>query len=340
MTPNNIHIGVDVSKEKLDVFAPDAKRVVSVSNGKTGIRRIVELARRNGWSVCCEATGVYTSALIDGCHDAGVPVAVANPFRVRRYAQGRGILEKTDEIDARVIARYADENQPRPTPKPTPDERLLRELTDGREFYIRQIQEVSGRIEQCPRGSAIRKLLEQTLRQHRKALAELDGRRTRLVAASAELSRRRDRFMRVQGIGETVALNVMAAMPELGRLSDKEASKLAGVAPLANESGREKKKRKIGQGRIDVRNSLYMAALVAAFRNPVLKSFYAKLVAKGKPAKVALAAVMRKLVVLLNRLARNESFAIVAAANPGKQTLAANPKRPGISPVARVPMPG
>ena len=223
MTPNNIHIGVDVSKEKLDVFAPDAKRVVSVSNGKTGIRRIVELARRNGWSVCCEATGVYTSALIDGCHDAGVPVAVANPFRVRRYAQGRGILEKTDEIDARVIARYADENQPRPTPKPTPDERLLRELTDGREFYIRQIQEVSGRIEQCPRGSAIRKLLEQTLRQHRKALAELDGRRARLAAASAELSRRRDRFMRVQGIGETVALNVMAAMPELGRLSDKEA---------------------------------------------------------------------------------------------------------------------
>ena len=340
MTPNNIHIGVDVSKDKLDVFAPGAKRVESVSNGKTGIRRIVELARRNGWTVCCEATGVYSSALIDGCHDAGVAIAVANPYRVRRYAQGRGILEKTDEIDARLIARYADENQPRPTPKPTPEERLLRELTDGREFYIRQIQEVSGRIEQCPAGSAIRKLLEQTLRQHRKALAELDGRRTRLVAANAELSRRRNRFMLVQGIGETVALNVMAAMPELGRLSDKEAAKLAGAAPLANESGREKKKRKIGQGRIDVRNSLYMAALVAAFRNPVLKPFYAKLVAKGKPAKVALAAVMRKLVVLLNRIARNESFAPIVAAKPGKQATTAHPSRPSAAPEVKLPKPG
>lgn len=339
MTPQNIHIGVDVSKDKLDIFAPGSKRVESVSNRKTGIRRIAALARRNGWCVCCEATGVYPSALIDGCHAAGVSIVVANPYRVRRYAQGRGILEKTDAIDARVIAQYADENQPRPTPKPTADEQLLRQLTDGREFYLRQIQEVCGRLEQCPAGSVLRKPLEQTLRQHRKTLAEFDKRRARLVAANSELSHRRDRFMLVQGIGETVAMNVMAAMPELGRLSDKEAAKLAGIAPMPNESGREKKKRKIAQGRLDVRNSLYMAALVAAFRNPVLKPFYAKLVAKGKPSKVALAAVMRKLVVLLNRIARHETFVPLGVAKPDKQTWAATPIRPIAPPAVRLPKP-
>ena len=308
MTASRIHVGVDVSKDKLDCFFPGAKRAKTVPNRESSVRKIVAFALRYGWAVCCEATAVYSSALVDACHAAGVPVAVANPLRVRRYAQGKGILEKTDAIDARVIARYADDNQPRPAPKPADDERLLRELTAGRAFYLRQIQEVSGRLEQCPRGSAIRKDLERTLRQHRKTLAQIDGRRSRLVASSPELSRRRDRFMLVQGVGETTALDVMAAMPELGSLSGKEAAKLAGVAPIPDESGKEKKKRRIAHGRLDVRNSLYMAALVASRHNPVLRPFYAKLVAMGKPKKVALAAVMRKLVVLLNRIAHDESF--------------------------------
>lgn len=308
MNTARMHIDVDVSKDKLDYFVPGAKRTKSVPNRASGIRQIVAAARRNGWAVCCESTAVYSSALLDGCHAAGVTIAVANPLRVRRYAQGKGILEKTDAIDARVIAQYADDNQPRPTPKPTEEERQLRELTDGREFYLRQIQEVSGRIEQCPRGSSIRKDLQRTLRQHRKTLAQLDQRRNQLVASSRELSRRRDRLTLVQGVGDTVAMDIMASMPELGSLSGKEAAKLAGVAPIPDESGKEKKKRKIAQGRLDVRNSLYMAALVAANRNPVLGPFYDKLLAQGKPKKLALAAVMRKLVVLLNRIAQNETF--------------------------------
>ena len=308
MTSKRIHIGVDVSKDKLDYFAPGAKRAKTVANRAATIRTLVMLAGQNGWAVCCEATAIYASALIEGCHAAGVPVAVANPWRVRHYAQGKGILEKTDAIDARVIAQYADENQPRPATKLSEDEHLLRELTDGREFYLRQIQEVSGRLEQCPRGSAIREDLERTLRQHRNTLAQLDKRRSRVVASSPELSRRRDRFTLVQGIGQTVAMNVMAAMPELGTLSGKTAAKLAGLAPIPDDSGKEKNKRKIAQGRLDVRNSLYMAALVAAHHNPVLNVFYEKLLAKGKPRKLALAAVMRKLIVLLNRIAQDEAF--------------------------------
>lgn len=308
MTCTRIHIGVDVSKATLDFFAPGAKRAKTVDNRPSGVRQIVALAQQKGWSICCEATAIYSSALIDGAHAASVPVAVANPLRVRRYAQGKGILEKTDAIDARVIAQYADDNQPRPVPKPTDEERLLRELTDGREFYLRQVQEVSGRLEQCPRGSAIRKDLERTLRHHRNTLAQIEKRRSRLVATSPALSQRRDRFTLVQGVGETVALNVMAAIPELGTLSGKTAAKLAGLAPIPDDSGKEKKKRKIAQGRLDVRNSLYMAAVVAAHHNPVLSVFYEKLLANGKPKKVALAAVMRKLIVLLNRIAQDAAF--------------------------------
>ena len=308
MNGKRIHIGVDVSKDKLDFFAPGAKRVETVPNNASGARRIASLARRKGWGVCCESTAVYSAGLVEACHAAEVAVAVTNPLRVRRYAQGKGILEKTDAIDARVIAEYADENQPRLTPKPGEDERQLRELTDGREFYLRQIQEVAGRLEQCPRGSAIRRDLERTLRQLRKTLAEIEKRRARLVTSSPELSHRRDRFTLVQGVGETVAMNVMASMPELGSLTGKEAAKLAGVAPIPDESGKERKRRKIAAGRLDVRNSLYMAALVASWHNPVLKVFYKKLVDMGKPRKVALAAVMRKLVVLLNRIAQDETF--------------------------------
>lgn len=320
MNGTRIHIGVDVSKATLDFFAPGAKWAKTVANRPSGVRQLVALARQNGWSICCEATAIYSSALIDGAHAAGIPVAVANPLRVRRYAQGKGILEKTDAIDARVIAQYADDNQPRPVPKPTDEERLLRELTDGREFYLRQIQEVSGRLEQCPRGSAIRKDLERTLRQHRATLAQLDRRRARVVASRPELARRRDRFTLVQGIGETVALNVMAAMPELGTLSGKTAAKLAGLAPIPDDSGKEKNKRKIAQGRLDVRNSLYMAALVAAHHNPVLSVFYEKLLAKGKPRKLALAAVMRKLIVLLNRIAQDEAFIPLSGGGKAKTT--------------------
>ena len=313
MNGKRIHIGVDVSKDKLDFFAPGAKRAETVANHAPGIRRIVALAKRNGWAVCCESTAIYGAALVEACHAAEVPVAVTNPLRIRRYAQGKGILEKTDAIDARVIAQYADENQPRLTPKPGEDERQLRELTDGREFYLRQIQVLSGRLEQCPRGNAIRKDLERTLRQLRKTLARIDTRRAQVVAASPELSHRRDRFTLVQGVGETVAMNVIASMPELGSLSDKEAAKLVGLAPIPDESGKEKNKRKIAQGRLAVRNSLYMSAIVAAHRNPVLSEFYARLRARGKPPKLALVAVMRKLVVLLNRIARDESFIPLAS---------------------------
>ena len=312
MTSERIHIGVDVSKDKLDYFAPGSKRAKTVANRASAIRTLVTHAGQNGWAVCCEATAIYASALIEACHAAGVPVAVANPLRVRRYAQGKGILEKTDAIDARLIALYADENQPRLASKPTDEERLLRELTEGREFYLRQIQMLSGRLEQCPRGSAIRKDLERTLRQLRKTLEQLDARRARVVAGNKKLSHRLERFTLVQGIGETVAMNVMAWMPELGSLSDKEAAKLIGLAPMPDDSGTVRNKRKIAQGRLSVRNSLYMSAVVAAHHNPVLSVFYERLRTNGKPPKLALVAVMRKLIGLLNRIARDETFIPVA----------------------------
>jgi transposase len=307
-----MHVGIDVSKEKLDCFAPGSKASKTVSNNAQGVRGIIALAQKNGWAVCCESTAVYGTTLIEGCHAAGLAVVVANPLRVRRFAQGKGILEKTDAIDARVIAQYADENQPKPARKPSEGERLLRELSDGIGFYLKQIQMVLGRLEQCPRGNAIRRELVRTLQQHRKALARLKARRAEVAAADGTIARRRDRFALVQGVGETVALDLIAGMPELGTLSGKEAAKLAGVAPIPDESGKTERKRKIAQGRLDARNSLYMAALVASRHNPVLHGFYERLLAKGKPKKLALAAVMRKLVVLLNRIAKDENFVPVA----------------------------
>ena len=312
MTTKRMHIGVDVSKDKLDYFAPGSKASKTVPNDGRGVRRIIALAQENRWDVCCESTAVYSSALLKGCHAAGQTVVLANPLWVRHFARSNGILEKTDAIDARVIARFADENQPRPARPPSDDERILRELTDGIAFYLKQIQTVLGRLEQCTPTSAIRPELLRTLKQHQKALARLKARRAAVVAANERLAHRLERFTLVQGIGDTVALNIIAAMPELGELSGKRASKLAGLAPIPDDSGNKANKRRIMKGRMDVRNSLYMAALVASRHNPVLHGFYARLVGKGKPKKVALAAVMRKLMVLLNRLARDETFVPLA----------------------------
>lgn len=325
MTAKRIHVGVDVSKEKLDYFAPEFKASKQVPNKPKGVRTIIALAQKHDWAVCCESTAVYSSALLRGCQDAGQTVVVANPLRVRRFAQGKGILEKTDAIDARVIAQYADENQPRPARPVSRQARLLKELTEGIEFYRKQIQMVLGRLEQCTRDSAIRPELLRTLREHTKAQERLEARRVKVVEENEELAHRRDRFTLVQGVGEKVALHLIAAMPELGELSGKEAAKLAGVAPIPDESGKTERKRRIAQGRLEVRNLLYMAALVASRCNPVLHEFYERLVAKGKPKKLALAALMRKLVVLLNRIARDEAF--VPVPGPCKRKTKPGPAR-------------
>ena len=308
MTVATPYIGVDVSKDKLDFLVPGDGKTRQAPNTARGCRRIVEAAGRLGAQVCCEPTGGYERALLRACWDGGVRVSLADAWRVRHFARGRGILEKTDAIDAKVIALFAAENGPRPLPRPSEAQERLRGLTRAIEAVDRQIQIASGSLEHCGDAETA-KLWRRNLAFLERSRRGLDAKRLAAVRGDGRLRGLFERFQLVKGVGPATALAMLAEMPELGAVPDKAAAKLLGVAPIPDDSGRKNGRRAIQRGRFAARSALYMAAVVAARFNPVLKAFHTRLVKeRGKPRKVAIVAVMRKLVALLNRMAADETF--------------------------------
>jgi transposase len=259
--------------------------------------------------VICEATGGYERALVCALHQAGIAVSVINPRQVRDFARACGRLAKTDAIDARVLADYGTKLTPRPDPVPAEGEDDFAELVKGRQDLIALITEEIGRREHL-RLPALLKLSMARQRQLETQLAKLDSLIDAHVAANAALAAKAERLQGVSGVGRVSALTVLALMPELGTITDNQASALAGVAPLNHDSGQYRGQRHIAGGRAAVRRVLYMAALTACRCNPILTVFYKRLRENGKPAKVALTAVMRKLIILLNRLLKNPHFTL------------------------------
>ncbi len=313
------YIGVDVSKTTLDYFIPGERKARRCENTPGGAASLARAALKRGFGVCCEPTGGYERKLLEACWGGGVPVATADAWRVRHFAKGRGVLEKTDAIDARVIAAFAAQNEMRPIPRPTCAQRELRELTRAIETLDRQIQISQGQLEHDGACGLVRKTVKAVLRCLQAERARLDGRRLAVVRGDDRMHSLFVRYQRVKGIGPATALAMIAEMPELGTVSDKGAAKLIGTAPIPNESGKKTGARAIQRGRFGARSALYMAALVATRHNPILKGFYRRLVdGNGKPRKVAIVAVMRKLVCLLNRIASDESFEPSPAASKSR----------------------
>jgi len=297
-------VGIDVAKAQLDLACRPTGEAWSVPNEDAGIRSVVERLQGLGPTlIVLEATGGYEAAVVAALATAGLPVVVANPRQVRDFAKAIGQLAKTDRLDAAVLALFAE--RVRPAPRPLPDEaaQALDALLTRRRQLIGMLTAERNRL--LVARAAVRRDLQQHIRWLERRLAAADGELHTAVKASPVWRVKDDLLQSVPGIGRVVSLTLLAELPELGRLSHKEIAALVGVAPLNRDSGSLRGKRLVYGGRAPVRAALYMAALVAAKWNPVIRAFYQRLRRAGKPAKVALTACMRKLLVILNAMARS-----------------------------------
>ena len=297
-------IGIDVAKAQLEFACRPQEDTGTVPNNDHGIGELVTRCQAlTPTLVVCEATGGYETALVAALATAGLPVVVANPRQVRDFAKATGQLAKTDALDARILALFAE--RVRPEPRPLPDEAVeaLDALLTRRRQLVEMLTAERNRL-LVARGP-VRRDLQQHIRFLERRLREADDDLHTAVKASPIWRVRDDLLQSVPGVGRVVSLTLLAELPELGRLSHNEIAALVGVAPLNRDSGTLRGKRLVYGGRAPVRAALYMAALVASKCNPVIRAFYARLRAAGKPAKVALTACMRKLLTILNAIARD-----------------------------------
>ena len=300
------HVGVDTSKDWLDVEVLETGERWRVSNDSAGWSELTgRLKGRCLVAVGIEATGGYERGPIGAMLKAGLPVRRINPLRLRRFAQALGIKAKSDRLDAGVIARFVATLPTRPVRIDPAVERLA-ELVGARHQLSDELTRVRNQAEQVA-NPLVRRLKARRITQLKAQIILLDKHIQAAVDADPVLARK-DRLLRqVTSVGPVLSHTLLAFMPELGRLTRAEAGSLLGVAPFDHDSGKMKGQRCIGGGRQNIRNVAFMAALSAAAYNPTLKVFHQRLRDNGKPPKVALVAVMRKLITYLNAILRDDA---------------------------------
>ena len=301
-----ITVGIDVSKDRLDVAVRPSGEVFVVERNGAGLAglctRLRDLAPR---VVVLEATGGFETVAAAALSAAGIPVAIVNPVQIRAFAKAIGQRAKTDPIDAAVIAHFAEATKPEPRALPDEATRLLADLVQRR----RQIIEMIGAERQREKratAKGMRKSIARLIRALEKELTSVDGDIDDAVRGSPVWQESEDLLASVPGVGPNIARTLIAELPELGRLNRKEIAALAGLAPFTRRSGTWRGKSFIGGGRTSVRTALFMGAMVGKVHNPTLKTFFDRLVAAGKPKMVALIAVARKLLTILNAILRDQ----------------------------------
>jgi transposase len=310
-------VGVDVSKDYLDVAFSGATAVHRFANSDDGIALLREALQGHEVElIVMESTGGYQRLALASLLKEGLAAVAVNPRQVRSFAQAIGKLEKTDQIDARVLALFAE--RIRPTPRPPVDEttEIFAELLARRRQIIEMLVAEKNRHAHA-RASRVRKDIKEHVEWLKKRLRDTEDELKEEVARCPAWDAKVELLEKVPGVGRVTVLTLLSMLPELGRLNRKQIAKLAGVAPLSSDSGRHRGKRMIWGGRAQVRPVLYMAALVATRFNPDIKAFYTRLLAAGKEKRVALVACMRKLLTILNAMLRDHLNApqITAAAN-------------------------
>lgn len=310
MSESLVYVGMDVAKATLDLYAPLASQSQSrqFANQRAGQRALLRWLHRLGTvQVVCEATGGYERAALDVLRGGGVAVSVVNARQVRDFARAQGRLAKTDRLDAAVLAEFGRCLRPAITPAPSAAQRQLAELVARRSQLLQLRTAEHNRLEHTTHP-AVRRQLQRHLIGLARQLEQLDAWLTELVSRDESLAHKVARLCLVRGVGRITALVLLATLPELGTLNRRQAAALVGVAPFNRDSGPRRGHRLIAGGRAAARRALYMAGLVAAFSNARFKGFYRRLVAEGKAPKVALVAVMRKLIILLNHVLRDPIF--------------------------------
>ena len=299
-------VGVDISKLTLDVYLHPQATARQFPNTAAGIKSLLTwLGETSIHRVVFEPTGAYHRGLERQLGDAGVPMVKVNPLQARRFAQAIGQRAKTDAVDAAMLARFGalDALQTRPIVSQTLSD--MKELAVARRGLVKDRVAATNR-NHVHRAPLLKRLADQRLRQVERQIAAIDAELRALCRADAELKARLDILVSIPAIGEATALTMLIEMPELGTIDNKCVASLAGLAPIARDSGQHSGKRFIRAGRAHLRQALYMPALVAIRFNADMKAKYQAMRAAGKPPKVAITAVMRKLAILANVLLRQQ----------------------------------
>jgi transposase len=303
-----VYTGLDIAKASLQLDLQS--KSCDLPNTPAGHHQLVKrLAVIPNVHVVCEATGGYERAVVAALHAAGIPVSVINPARVRQFARASGELAKTDPIDASVLTAFGQAFAPEPTPPRSATEIKMAALV-ARRLQLLQLHVAERQRADTCMEPALRKLFTRWLSQVEKQIAKVEALIQALLAEQTALASQVQRLDDITGVGPITAVTVLATIPELGKLNRRQAAALAGLCPYNRDSGQWAGKRCISGGRSEVRRALYMAALSASRSNHLLKPFYERLIAAGKPAKVALTAVMRKLIILMNYLLKNPNFSL------------------------------
>jgi transposase len=304
--PAPLCLGIDVAKDTVELASEPAGLSGPFSTDPAGLAALLRVVQAQPVTlVVVEATGGYEAPVVAALATAGVPVAVVNPRQVRDFAKALGRLAKTDRIDARVLALFGARVQP--TPRPLPDEATqeLEALLTRRRQLLEMLHAERQRLPHA-RGREVRRNLRHHIRWLEQSLVDTDATLEAAIQASPVWRVQDQLLQSVPGVGPTLARTLLGLVPEVGQLDRHAIAALVGVAPLARDSGTLRGRRTCWGGRPAVRSVLYMAALTAARWNPVLRAFYQRLRAAGKPAKLAITAVARKLLVLLNAILRDQ----------------------------------
>ena len=301
-----VNVGVDIGKHYLDICIHEKQLYWQENNTAEGIKRLLKrLSHYQVDRLVMEATGRYEFELAQAAYSKGIPVCIAKPLSVRRYAGAVNQLAKTDKIDAGIIARFAAVIQPRVTPQKS------KNLIAIKNLITRRRQLVNLRTQEMNRIKIMGKDLEVSCRRIIRYLdteiKRIEKRLASHVEQQAEWTEKQAILKSAPGVGDALIYTLLADLPELGELNNREISSLVGVAPINRDSGRLRGKRRIQGGRAAIRTVLYMATLSATQCNPVIKAFYKKLVAQGKHKKVALTACMRKFITILNTMVKNKT---------------------------------
>ncbi len=305
-TSDGVNVGIDVGKSQLDVFIHERELHLTIPNNPENIRKLLgRLSRYHIARIVVEATGRREYELVCQAADKDLPIIIVNPLYVRRFAGATGILAKTDKLDAAVIALFAATMKPEVRPLASKNIRKIKDLMVRRRQLIEMNTMEKNRLDVMPTQ------LHADLRRHiqhiTKQIEKIDLLLNKAIEAVDEWREKREILLSVPGIGPTIVNTLLADLPELGHLNNKQISALAGVAPYNRDSGTLRGKRRIRGGRASVRTMLFMAILTSVQHNPVIKAFYKRLVDAGKHKKVALTACIHKMITILNTMLKNNT---------------------------------
>ncbi|EOX3832390.1 IS110 family transposase [Vibrio sp. OPT46] len=303
-TLQNINVGVDTGKSQLDIYIRPLDIYFTVPNTEKGISDAIKTIKKHKpQRVVIEATGRLEMPFIHACDKAKLPYVIANPLRIKRFAGAIGQRAKNDRLDAALIAHYAERVQPELTKLKSENIRLMSDLVTRRNQLLTMQTMERNRLQILPKNisSTITPILTALKNQIEKVEAKI----AKLIESCPEYQAKNTILQSMPGVGKVLAASLISNVPELGFITNKQASSLIGVAPITRESGRFKGKRLIQGGRTQVRTVMYMAMMSAIQCNPVFRATYERLLTAGKPKKVAIVACMRKMVVILNSMLRD-----------------------------------